>query len=94
MDSEDFTPRNITKEVAKSIVAFKVTRASRNVISDHTRFDNDAMFVNIGAGLVGSYVAHKCSPITNKVVDTTFDFVAEKIAARRTKNTEKDSTEK
>jgi hypothetical protein len=84
------TPRSATKYFAQSLVAIKVDRTVNNAVADHTRFRSDSLIVEALTGLVGWSVAGAVSPITDKAVDKTFDFVAEKWGQRKTKQNKSD----
>ena len=89
MPNMPFTPRNVTKFVAKAAVAGYTAKFTANTVSDHTRFEEDDTLVDIGSTVVGWYVSEKLKPITDKVVDVTFDFVA----TQRAKHQDKKSAE-
>lgn len=91
MNPQAPTVRNVAKFVVKSIVAIKTTKLTAEAIEDHTRFEKDDMFVEIGSGVVGWYASSKLSPVTDKIVDKTADFITEKRQARKDKkDTKKD----
>lgn len=82
-----FTPRNVAKFVAQAIVAGKTAKLTEKAITDHTRFEEDDMIVDIGGHLVGWYVSSKLKPVTDAAVDKTADwYIAqkEKRAAKKT----------
>lgn len=85
MFSDAFTPRNVTKFVVQAVIAGKATELTEDAITDHTRFDEDDMIVNIGSRVVGWYVASKLKPYTDMAVDRTADFVVAKREARKSK---------
>jgi hypothetical protein len=70
-----FTARNASKFVAKSIVTLGVAKQTAEIVDDYTQLDEDDNIVTIGSTLVGWYVSDKLKPVTDKIVDTTFDFV-------------------
>lgn len=74
----DFTPRNVAKYVVKAVIHTQVQQFAKDQISDHSRFDNDDMIVKIPSHLIAWYVSDKLKPYTDRVVDTTADFIAEK----------------
>ncbi len=91
MTNLPFTARNVTKFVARSIVAAKTAQLTAEAIADHTEYETDDTIVEIGSGVVGWYVAHKLQPVTDAVVDRTADFVTAKREARKAKkNAKKD----
>lgn len=73
-----FTPRNVAKYAVKFIVAARVAQVAENTITDYTRFEEDDMIVDISSSVVGWYVSDKLKPYTDKMVDKTADFIAEK----------------
>lgn len=77
MMNELFTPRNVAKFVAQAIVAGKTSQLTENVITDHTRFEDDDMIVDISGTLVGWYVSQKLKPVTDAMVDKTADFIVD-----------------
>lgn len=84
---EDFTFRNATKFVVKTLVASHVAQFTETAITDHTRFDEDDHVTNIGSSLVGWYVADKLKPVTDAIVDKTADKVTAFREARSAKKT-------
>lgn len=80
-----FTARNVTKFIAKAIVAAKTAEITADAITDHTHYEEDDLVVELGSKVVGWYVAEKLEPITDKMVDTTADFVSERRAKRQAK---------
>lgn len=89
MDIE-FTPRNVAKYVAKTIVYLKVTQISENAMIDYTRFEKDDLVVKIAPKVVAWYVSDKLKPVTDKMVDKSADFIVAKWNDRSAK---KDQTE-
>jgi hypothetical protein len=85
----DFTPRNVAKYVAKSIVYLKVTQITEDAITDYTRFEEDDLVVRIVPKVVAWAVSDKLKPVTDKVVDKTADYIVAKREARASK---KDNT--
>jgi hypothetical protein len=85
----EFTTRNVAKFVAKSIVYYKTTKLTAETIEEHTQFEKDDMIVGLGASVVGWLVSDKLSPVTDKIVDKTADFVTEKRQARKDKKNPK-----
>ena len=85
MPHTPFTARNAAKYAVKAAIAIKTARAAENVITDYSRFEKDDTIVNIGTGMVGWFVSDKLKPVTDKMVDKTFDFVAAKREARKAK---------
>jgi hypothetical protein len=85
----EFTARNVAKFVAKSIIAYKTTKLTAETIEEHTQFEKDDMIVELGSGVVGWYVSAKLSPVTDKIVDKTADFITEKREAREYKKNHK-----
>jgi hypothetical protein len=86
-----FNTRNVVKFVAKSIVYYKTTKLTATTIEEHTQFEKDDMIVGLGSSVVGWFVSDKLSPVTDKIVDKTADFITEKRQARKDKkDTQKD----
>lgn len=79
-DRRQFTPRNVTKVIVSGVVRYKVAVIVANLADDYTRFDKDDMFVKIGSGVVAWGVADAAEPLTDKLVDTTFDFAGKQVA--------------
>jgi len=77
MMNELFTPRNVAKFVAQAIVAGKTSQLTEKTITDHTRFEDDDMIVDISGTLVGWYVSQKLKPVTDGMVDKTADWLVE-----------------
>jgi hypothetical protein len=82
---EAFTLRNAAKYVAKAIIHFETASLAETAITDHTRFEEDDMIVDISSHLAGWYVSDKLKPVTDKMVDKTADFIAAKREARKAK---------
>lgn len=82
---EKFTARNATKFVVTAIVKKKAGDLAEDLLIDYTRFEEDDMIVDLSGTLVGWYIGDKVKPITDKVVDKTFD----KIGALRAKRAAK-----
>jgi hypothetical protein len=80
-----FTARNVTKFIAKSIVAAKTAELTADAIADHTHYEKDDTVVDIGSKVVGWYVSEKLEPVTDKIVDTAADFVSDRRAKRQAK---------
>lgn len=85
----DFTARNAAKYVVKAIIHFKTAQITEDVITDHTRFEEDDMIVDISGHLVGWYVSDKLKPVTDAMVDKTADFVVARKNARTAKKNAK-----
>lgn len=84
-----FTPRNAAKYVAQAIIATQTSKATKDAITDHTRFEDDDMIVNISGHLVGWYVSSKLKPVTDGAVDRAADFIADRKAKRAAKKNAK-----
>lgn len=69
-----FTPRNVSKFVVKAIVGQKATDLTRDVIVDHTQYEETDLAVKIPSRLVGWYIAEKVEPFTDRLVDKTADW--------------------
>lgn len=87
----EFTARNVSKFIVTSIIAIKTADVAEDVITDHTRFEEDDLVVNVGSKLIGWFVADITKPTTDKVVDKTADFIATKRANRQAKKAAKKS---
>lgn len=88
-------PRDLARMVIDVAIGYEVQHVATNVISDNTSLDEDSRPVLVGTSVLGMYVATKLSPITEKIVDTTFDFViAQRDKRREKKNKKNDSEEK
>jgi hypothetical protein len=85
----EFTTRNVAKFILKSIVATKTADLTADTITEHTRFEEDDLVVDIGSKVFGWYVSDKLKPVTDKIVDSTADFVIEKREARKAKKNAK-----
>lgn len=85
----DFTPRGIAKYVATGIVGNRSAKLAENVIVDHTRFEKDALIVELGTGLIGAYVAMKLRPATDYAVDKAADYIVAKRAEFADKKNQK-----
>lgn len=89
MSNMPFTARNVTKFVAKSLVAAKATQLTAEAIADNTHYEKDDTVVEIGSGVVGWYISSKLAPVTDAIVDKTADFVTAKREARKAKKNAK-----
>jgi|1185.fasta_scaffold1979742_2 hypothetical protein len=77
MTTPEFTARNVAKFLAKAVVATKTARLTADVVADHTNYEKDDTVVDLGSQVVGWYISAKLEPVTDKIVDTTADFVTE-----------------
>lgn len=93
MTKPPFTARTAAKFVAQAIVQRKATQITEDVLTDYTRFEEDDLIVDLGGNLVGWYVSDKLRPVTDKIVDRTSDFIANKREARKARKAEKTTTE-
>lgn len=84
----DFTLRNVAKYAVTAVIHGNVAKHTETAITDHTRFEEDDMIVDLSSHVVGWYVSHKLKPVTDKVVDKTADFIAAKREARKAKQNE------
>lgn len=75
MTTPAFTARNVTKWIAKSLVAAKTADLTADAIADHTQFNEDDLVVDLGSKVIGWYVSEKVEPVTDGIVDRTADFV-------------------
>lgn len=89
MTTPAFTARNVTKFVAKAIVAAKTAEITADAIEDHTSYSKDDLPVDLGSKVVGWYISEKLEPVTDKIVDTVADFVTAKREARQAKKNAK-----
>lgn len=71
-----FAPTTKT-DIAKLALSTIVSRKTADLVSDqaatHTELDPDSATVEIGSMVVGSLVAYKARPLTDKIVDKTVD---------------------
>lgn len=88
---EKLTPRSVAKTVVNAAVSFTGAKIYTNTITDYTRFEKDDNVVQFSSGLVGWYVGHKLSPLTDAAVDKTADFIATKRAKRQAKKNHTES---
>jgi hypothetical protein len=87
----DFTARNVAKFIAKAIVLSKTSDLAEDVITDHTRFEEDDLVVDIGSKCIGWYVSNKLEPVTDAIVDKTVDFIIlQRVKYQAKKNAKKD----
>lgn len=82
---DDFTPRNVAKFVARSIVAKQTAKLAEQTITDHTQFEEDDIVVDMTGFVIGWYVSSKLKPVTDGAVDRVADFIATKRAAKAAK---------
>jgi hypothetical protein len=80
-----FTARNVTKFIAKSIVAVKAAELTADAITDHTHYEEDDIVVDLGSKVIGWYVSEKLEPVTDKIVDTAADFITDRRTKRQIK---------
>jgi len=73
----EIPPRLVAKHVASSIVGLFVARAVGNA-ADRRNLKKDSIPVLLVGTALAFVVAAKLEPVTDKIVDTTFDFVAAK----------------
>lgn len=83
------SPRDIAKLLASSLVDVQATSLTANAIDNRTNLDKDNLVVKLGAAVVGTYVAAILSPVTDMMVDKSFDFVAAKSSDFKTKRAAK-----
>lgn len=93
-DKSKFTARNAAKWLARGVVQYQATAFTANLAADYTRFEKDDMIVKLGAGLVGWGVGDAVEPLTDKLVDKSFDFAAKQIENLKTKREAKKANEK
>lgn len=92
-DLPAFTARNVSKFIVTSIIAIKTADVAEDVITDHTRFEQDDLVVNLGSKLIGWCVADTAKPYSDKLVDKTADFITAKRENRKAKKAAKKSAE-
>jgi hypothetical protein len=85
MSNTPFTARNVAKYVVQAAVHGKVAQLTEDAIVDYTRFEEDDKIVDISSHVVGWCVSAKLKPLTDKMVDKTADFIADKRAKRAAK---------
>ena len=90
MTTPAFTARNVMKFIARAVVAAKTAELTAETIADNTRYEKDDTVVEIGSQVVGWYISEKLQPVTDKIVDSTADF----ITVQRTKLQAKKNTKK
>lgn len=88
-DQPDFTPRNIAKFAVQATIEFRTSKLVKDIITDHTSFESNSPAVRISSHVVGWGVAAKLKPHTDKVVDKTADFIADKREKRQAKKAKK-----
>jgi len=93
MLDQAFTARNVSKFIAKSIVAHRVAALAADTIADYTQYEEDDFVVELGSRVIGWGVASKLSPVTDAIVDKTADFVTERREARKNKKAAKKESE-
>lgn len=89
MNHTPFTARNVAKFVVTSTIAYKAADIAEDVITDHTRFEEDDIVTLIGSKLLGWCIADSAKPFTDKMVDKTANFVTAKREARKAKKNAK-----
>jgi hypothetical protein len=87
-------PRDLAKMCIGVAIGYKVQTVAAHAVDEHTSLEEDSAAVQIGTGVLGMYVATKVDPITEKAVDTVFDFVIAQRDKRREKNKKNDTEEK
>jgi hypothetical protein len=85
MNTKEFTARNASKYVVSAVVKLKVSRFTKDALTDYTSLEEDDNVVDIAGFLVGWYVSDKLRPITDTAVDKTADFVSAKRDAWKAK---------
>ena len=85
MTTPAFTARNVMKFIAKAVVAAKAADLTAEAIADHTRYEKDDTVVDIGSKVVGWYISDKLEPVTDRIVDTTADFITDQRTKRQAK---------
>jgi len=94
MTEIEITPRALTKFAVKMTIQVKTAALTRQAIADNTVYETtDTPVVVVGA-VVGLIVAEKAKRYTDVAVDKTFDFVTEKLEARKAKKSAKTETKK
>lgn len=88
-EEPDFTPRNVAKYVVQATVQFRTTRLVKNAIVGHTSLEKDSTPVSLVSNVIGWGVSAKLKPHTDKMVDKTADFVADKREKRQAKKDKK-----
>lgn len=89
MLTDAFTARNVAKYIVTAIVQSKATEMTETALDNYTSLDTDSTAVSIGCNVVGWGVAAKLKPGTDRIVDTTADFVTRKREARNARKTAK-----
>jgi hypothetical protein len=81
--------RSAAKWLIDSIIVIKTTELAADVLTDHTRYDQDNFIVKVASGAVGGVVSIAIAPVVDITVDKTADFVTAKYQAFRTKRNDK-----
>lgn len=93
MTEIELTPRTVTKFAVKMTVQVKVAALTRQAIADHSAYASTETPVVVAGAVVGLIVSEKVKPVTDKAVDKTFDFVANRREARKARKSQKTETE-
>lgn len=88
-DQPDFTPRNVAKYMVQATIQFRTAKLVKNAIVDHTNFEKDNTPVTLVSNVVGWGVSAKLKPHTDRMVDKTADFIADKREKRQAKKAKK-----
>lgn len=91
--SDKFTARNVAKTVVKMVIASKTAGLTERLLTDYTSLDEDSMTVDVAGHVVGWGVASQLKPLTDKIVDKTFDYIAEKRNDRQSKTSTPEKTD-
>jgi hypothetical protein len=88
MDTESI-PRDVAKWLLQSLIAMKTAQLAANATDNYTGFDKDSLAVKLGSGAIGMVVSRKLEPVTDKIVDSSADFIVEKWTKFRAKKNDK-----
>lgn len=72
------TPRNVVKYMVRTFVSIKATSMSKDAIIRRTSYEKDNIPLRLVTGVIGWYVSYKLTPLTDKMVDLTADFIVAK----------------
>lgn len=92
--SDTFTARNVAKHAAQFAVSTVVGKTIASGLKSYTRIDPDSTAVEFGIGVVAWGIGDRLSPLTDKLVDKTADFISTKRANRKAKKDQKTTEEK
>lgn len=83
-----FDTRTIAKHLASSVLGIGIGTVVTKTADNHTNLKKDGYPVQIVGGLLAFVICTQFQPVTDKIVDSTFDFVAAKRQARKDKKSD------